>query len=158
MKKILVSMLLGLTAATSFASGVTVQGGTFDNVRRAAIGYEADPLYSNGAFSISPVYELAQVRYQGDTLVQVSAVPMLRYTFSSGFYVEGGIGASFFNHTVIGDKTISTSFQFSDNLGVGYRLTSHVAIAYRLSHYSNLDLKQPNPGINMQQVVLTVGF
>jgi lipid A 3-O-deacylase len=158
MIRILALTLLGAFAGTSVAGGLTVEAGKYGHNSRAAVGYEADAVFTRGGFTISPIFEVAAVRVHGDTVSQVSAVPMLRYTFPVGVYIEGGIGASLFSDTSVGDKQISTAFQFSDNVGLGYRFSGGSAIGYRFTHFSNADIKRPNPGINVQQVVFTVPF
>ncbi|MFT4103521.1 MAG: acyloxyacyl hydrolase [Burkholderiaceae bacterium] len=164
-KHLLPSLALALAAPAALAGGFTVQGGKLDDITRYSVGYTADPIYENGNFQILPVYELARFHRDRDdaaggnrTLYQVSAVPMLRYRLGSSWYVEGGIGVSLFNHTRIGDKRISTAFQFSDHIGFGMRINRSLSIAYRFSHFSNASIRKPNPGINSQSIVLTMSY
>jgi lipid A 3-O-deacylase len=158
MKTILAATMFAAFAVNSWAGDFTAQAGRFKGITRAAIGYETGPLYVNGNFEVTPAFELASLHKNGDSLTQISAVPMLRYRFSNGLFFEGGIGVSVFSGTLLADKEISTAFQFSDNLGIGYRFSNTMAVTYRISHYSNSDIKRPNPGIDMQQLVLAVNF
>lgn len=160
MKKTLAIAILGLFAQSAFAGSYTLQGGTLDSTSRISIGYTADPIYTLGNLQILPVYELAHLHADypdNKNLWQVSAVPMFRYNISK-FYLEAGIGVSLFNHTRFAEKQISTAFQFSDHLGFGYHVTDNVSIGYRFSHFSNAHIKEPNPGINAQAIVLGVRF
>lgn len=150
--------MLAAFAVNSWAGDFTAQAGRYNGVTRTALGYETNPIYVHGGFEVTPVFELAWLRKNDDSLTQISAVPMLRYRFSNGLFVEGGIGASVFSGTHLGGKEMSTAFQFSDNLGIGYRFSNNMALTYRVSHYSNADIKRPNSGIDMQQVVLAVNF
>jgi hypothetical protein len=64
------------------------------------------------------------------------------------------------SHTQIGDKRLSTAFQFGDHLGFGYRFGARSAfdLGYRYQHLSNGSIKRPNPGINFHQVRLQYHF
>ncbi|MBS0318509.1 MAG: acyloxyacyl hydrolase, partial [Proteobacteria bacterium] len=87
---------------------------------------------------------------------QLSAVPLLRWWPGSGrWFVEGGIGATLFSHTYFADRAISTAFQFGDMVGVGWQLTPDLRVGLRLAHFSNADIKRPNPGLNVVQLSLT---
>ena len=54
-------------------------------------------------------------------------------TASRGPYVEAGIGLHLLSHSSIGDKRLSTAFQFGDHLGVGYRFGAKRRIRSGLS-------------------------
>jgi lipid A 3-O-deacylase len=77
-----------------------------------------------------------------------------------GPYVEAAIGFHLLSHTSIGDKRMSTAFQFGDHIGVGYRFgaKSHYDLSYRFQHLSNGGIKHPNPGINFHQIRLQYHF
>ena len=89
--------------------------------------------------------------------LQLSAIPIFRYwpSADSRVFYEGGVGATVFQHTHFAGKDLSTAFQFGDHLGVGYRLSADQSISLRLSHYSNADLKRPNPGLSTLQLTYT---
>lgn len=87
---------------------------------------------------------------------QLSAVPLLRWWPGAGrWFVEGGIGATLFSHTHFADRAISTAFQFGDTVGVGYQFTPDLRVSLRFAHFSNADIKRPNPGLNVLQLSLT---
>lgn len=65
-------------------------------------------------------------------------------------YLEAGIGGSYFEETELGDRQLSTHFQFEDRIALAwqYSETSHARIRFGYSHYSNADIKQPNDGLD----------
>lgn len=80
----------------------------------------------------------------------IGFTPVLRYQNDSGlgWYVEGGVGVSLLSTLYKNrDKEMSTAFQFSDHLGVGYT-TARWDIGMKLQHYSNASIKSPNAGAN----------
>ena len=85
---------------------------------------------------------------------QLSAIPLwrLRLNDQSPWFVEGGVGATLFNHTRFAGESISTAFQFGDHLGLGYQFRTGDSLSLRLSHYSNAMIKEPNPGLTMLQL------
>lgn len=95
----------------------------------------------------------------------IGFTPVFRFEqkFPSGMapYFEGAIGAhlitSEFNNA---DRRFSTAFQFGDHIGIGVRFGDHhqFDLAYRLQHLSNGSIKQPNPGINFNQINLIYWF
>ena len=85
---------------------------------------------------------------------QLSAIPLWRWRLNdqSPWFVEGGVGATLFNHTRFAGESISTAFQFGDHLGLGYQFRTGDSLSLRLSHYSNAMIKEPNPGLTMLQL------
>lgn len=76
--------------------------------------------------------------------------PVFRYQSDSklGLYAEAGIGVNLFSDLYKnGDRELSTAFQFSDHLGVGYT-TARWDFGLRYQHYSNASIKSPNGGAN----------
>ena len=92
--------------------------------------------------------------------IGVTPVFRLQRNEKTGAYVEAGIGAHFLSRTSIGDKRFSTSFQFGDHFGVGYRFGAKGAydVSYRFQHLSNGAIKHPNNGINFNQLRLQYHF
>jgi lipid A 3-O-deacylase len=99
---------------------------------------------------------------QNRDITELGFTPVFRIQPNSlqGPYAEAGIGAHLLSHVSIGDKNLSTSFQFGDHLGLGYRFGAKGALdlSYRFQHYSNAGIKRPNPGINFNQVRLQYHF
>ena len=99
---------------------------------------------------------------QNDEIFEIGLTPVFRVQQNDlrGLYGEIGIGAHFLSRTSLGDKKFSTSFQFGDHLGVGYRFGAKGAfdLSYRYKHLSNGGIKRPNNGINFNQVRLQYRF
>jgi lipid A 3-O-deacylase len=90
--------------------------------------------------------------------VQLSAVPMLRANLNPRWFVEAGIGVSYFTDTTFAEQDITTRWQFADHLGVGWRYGPSIVVGVRASHFSNAGFKRPNPGVNALQLSLTKAF
>jgi hypothetical protein len=69
-------------------------------------------------------------------------------------WVEGAIGFHYLSDTKIGNKNLSTHFQFGDHLGAGvsFGKKQSMELGYRFQHFSNAGIKRPNPGINFHMV------
>jgi lipid A 3-O-deacylase len=99
---------------------------------------------------------------QNDDITEVSATPVLRVQRNDlrGVYGEAGIGAHLLSRSHIGDKRLSTNFQFGSHAGLGYRFGTKAQfdVGYRFQHLSNAGIRRPNPGINFHQVRLVYRF
>ena len=99
---------------------------------------------------------------ENEEIVEIGLTPVFRLQGNSltGPYVEAGIGAHLLSRTSIGDKRLSTKFQFGDHFGVGYRFGAKGAweLGYRYQHLSNGGIKKPNDGINFHQVRVQYRF
>jgi len=83
---------------------------------------------------------------------------MFRWWVGERFYIEGGIGATALTATRFADKRLGSAFQFGDHIGLGFLLTPQSRVGLRYSHFSNGNIKQPNPGLNVTQVTYTYQF
>lgn len=91
----------------------------------------------------------------------LGAMALLRFQPSSGAwrpYAEAGLGVALFDRTQVAGRTISTSFQFSEHLGLGIEWNKRVSLGWRYSHYSNAGIRKPNDGLDMHSLVLGVRF
>jgi hypothetical protein len=99
---------------------------------------------------------------QHEDLFDLGFTPVFRLQPNGlvGPFVEAAIGFHLLSHTSIGNKRMSTVFQFGDHVGVGYRFgaKSHYELSYRFQHLSNGSIKRPNPGINFHQIRLQYHF
>jgi lipid A 3-O-deacylase len=99
---------------------------------------------------------------QNSNITDLGFTPVFRLQPNSlaGPYVEAGIGLHLLSHTQIGDKRLSTAFQFGDHVGFGYRFGAKSAfdLGYYFEHHSNASIKRPNPGINFHEVRLQYHF
>lgn len=122
--------------------------------------------YDNWRVALAPELELGSFHYRGDDAgprrtEEVGAIAMFRVDYPMGGlhpYGELGLGAALFNHDQLGGKRISTAFQFSEHVGLGLRLGAHWTVGWRYSHYSNADIRLPNAGIDLQQLVFGYRF
>jgi lipid A 3-O-deacylase len=75
-------------------------------------------------------------------------------------FLEAGTGVNFFSETHLGDKNISTSLQFGSFFGFGVRFGKgeRYEIGYRQMHFSNADIKTPNPGMDFDELRLAYHF
>jgi lipid A 3-O-deacylase len=94
------------------------------------------------------------------TAVGFTPVFRLQRNEFAGSYAEFAVGVHFLSRTQIGNKRLSTAFQFGDLLGIGYRFGTRAAwdIGLRYQHLSNGGIKKPNDGINFGQVRLQYHF
>ena len=93
------------------------------------------------------------------SLTHVGLTPFARWWFAPQTAVEFGIGANVFSGTYIGSKQISTAYQFGDSIGVLHRFADTPwTLGARLTHYSNADIKRPNPGQDYVQVRVAYSF
>jgi len=94
-------------------------------------------------------------QHGNESIGQAAYSPVFNYVFAGltnfmSLYTEAGIGVSCISDKIISGRDLSTYFQFEDRIGVGLRIgrrhTHDLNIKY--VHYSNLDIKQPNDGID----------
>jgi lipid A 3-O-deacylase len=99
---------------------------------------------------------------QNEQIAELGLTPVLRLQRNglAGPYLEAGIGVHVLSRTQLGDKRLSTQFQFGDHLGFGYRFGARSAwdLGYRFQHLSNANIKKPNDGINFHQARLLHWF
>ena len=93
-------------------------------------------------------------------LLELGYSPVLRLErplagSSARLFVEGSIGVRLLSGTHVGEHSLSTAFQFSDQLGLGWQwgAQGRHTLGLRLQHISNADIKRPNPGMNFWQLV-----
>jgi lipid A 3-O-deacylase len=94
------------------------------------------------------------------SLWEVAAYPSLRFacTDAQGLapFAEGGIGVHLLTHTRVGDRNMSTAFQFGEHMAVGARFGKEFAysLAARAEHVSNANIKKPNDGVSFYGIEL----
>lgn len=98
------------------------------------------------------------------SLTQLGLVPLLRLRFDQGrsdWFVEAGIGVTWLDkiyHTP--DKRFSTAGNFHDTIGIGrsFGANRDRELSLRYVHFSNADIKKPNPGVDFLQLRYAVKF
>lgn len=158
---------MGLTAVPAAAQelyqspSVGLRLGIGDHYKRAELAWESPSVWTHrfeGGSRLDLLGELGVAYWHANgsrspgSVWQLSALPLLRWTWADRYYVEAGIGATVFSRTRFADEGISTAFQFGDHIGVGMHLTDRSRISLRYSHYSNAGIKRPNPGLDLIQL------
>ena len=153
--------------------GMSVELGSNEGVDMGRVGIQWD--WNKRFFQVSDwhlggYWDLALGQWhRGDVrpgekrdITEISLTPVFRFQPNGlvGPYAEAGIGFHLLSHASIGDKNLSTAFQFGDHLGIGYRFAAKqgLDLSYRFQHLSNAGIKHPNPGINFHQVRLQYHF
>lgn len=97
-------------------------------------------------------------------LTQLGLVPVLRLRFGEGrspWFLEAGIGVTWLDkiyRTPV--KQLSTAGNFHDMLGIGrsFGANRDRELSLRYVHFSNADIKKPNPGLDFVQLRYAVKF
>ena len=149
--------------AVSFELG----NGNYTDAARAGLIWNSDrQWFTEGDWLVSGYWEAMVGRWQGHSstgnnqmITDFGITPVFRLqqkSFSSvAPYVEGAIGFHLISPTFIyASRHFGSAFQFGDHFGIGARFGElhQFDISYRFQHVSNGDIKQPNPGINFNQV------
>ena len=126
-----------------------------DEYHSLALDYQAAPFWQ-GELAAHPLdvsleYSLGMIRPpSGQSLRDlwlVGVMPFAHWWFATNTGIEMGVGANVSSGTHLGDKEISTAFQFGSSIGLFHRLPgASWLLGLRLTHYSNADIKRPNPG------------
>jgi len=154
----------------SFADYVQAQelsliGGGYDNYRHIDLSYQTSALwqkeFEDRILDLSVEYSLGIVRaisgLYNPELRHIGITPFARWWFTRYTGVELGIGVNIFSGVHLGDKVISTSFQFGDSIGLFHRIQGTAwLLGLRYTHYSNGGIKEPNPG--QDYIQLRVGY
>jgi lipid A 3-O-deacylase len=161
-----------LAASPAFAADAAVElrhGGRGD-IDFSGVSVRFGELWSSDAgnwkMKLQPVVEGGRFRYSGSRADRDSVsygglgvgFRIARDKAGWSPYLELGLGGTYFGQTTIGPRSLSTRFQFTEWIGVGVELGDHFMVGWRYSHYSNANLKKPNDGVDIQQVVVGIRF
>jgi hypothetical protein len=170
---VLIAFAAFSTAPAHSIDGMSLELGNGDAVSMVRVGVQWDwnKRWFQGADWHLGGYWDAAVGYwdrdgaragEHDNLFDIGLTPVFRVQPNSlrGPYLEAGIGIHLLSHSSIGDRRMSTAFQFGDHIGVGYRFGARGSydLGYRFQHLSNASIKRPNPGINFHQIRLQHNF
>lgn len=153
---------LALTAATGEKASVSKFG-------LIAGWTRAEPLWQGQRWRLAlrHEFELAAWRVpHARNLLEAGYSPVLRLerplaSAHSALFFEGSIGVRVLSHTHIGpSREMSTAFQFSDMLGLGWQwgADGRSTVGLRLQHLSNGGIKKPNSGMNFAQIYYRYRF
>jgi hypothetical protein len=175
MKKILWTVaawfsLAGTPAMAVDGMALEVGNGDGADMGRIAIQWDWNKRFFQGAdWHVGTYWDLGLGQWRNNgfpnrnkDITEIGLTPVFRLQRNGleGPYAELGLGAHLQSATTIGDKTMSTAFQFGSHLGVGYRFGVKRAfdLSYRYQHLSNAGIKKPNDGINFNQIRLQYHF
>ncbi len=159
----------GTAAATSVQapSGAwSLRFGYNSDYRKIGLMYETPPWWSSSTGSwgrldlgaeLGVSYWDAQSGHP-DSMWQLSATPMLRWWPTEFFYAEIGVGVTGLSRTHFAGRDLGSAFQFGNHAGVGVLINDAHRIGLRYSHFSNAGLKEPNPGLDMVQLIYTYRY
>ncbi|HZV54559.1 MAG TPA: acyloxyacyl hydrolase [Rhodocyclaceae bacterium] len=159
------AVLSGACLASTHAGEVGLLWGEDDAYHNTMLTYEAHPFWTrdfagsrlDARLETSAGRVTAPSGLSNGSLWHVGLTPTARYWFTQQTGVELGIGANVFSGSRLGDKNISTDFQFGNSIGVFHRFASTPwTLGLRFTHYSNADIKRPNPG--QDYLLLRVGY
>lgn len=160
---LLVALAAGVGSA--HATELSALWGQWRGYHNTTVAVQTDPLWqrqlTNGRIDVVLEASVGQVSAPAGVgqrhLTHIGLTPFARWWFAPRTAVELGIGANLFSGTTIGAKHISTAYQFGDSIGVLHRFDATPwTLGVRLTHYSNADIKRPNPGQDYLQ--LRVGY
>jgi lipid A 3-O-deacylase len=93
------------------------------------------------------------------SIADIGFTPVFRFQQNSitgpSPYAELGVGLHFLSETSVStERQFGSNFQFGSHIGVGVRIgdKGQHDIGYRYQHLSNAGIKEPNQGINFNQV------
>ncbi|MFV0679721.1 acyloxyacyl hydrolase [Ottowia sp.] len=129
------------------------------------------PLWQGASWSIRLRHEIEaggwHVPYAKD-IAEAGYTPMFRLQRPIGgmlggtvFFVEAGIGMRLLSHVHVSPShTMSTAFQFSDEIGTGLQFgrEGRATLGVRYQHISNANIKKPNPGMDFFTVYFGYRF
>jgi len=149
---------------------VLVRQSVNGDYKRTGVGLRFQPFWAdnwgNWNATLRPEIEASHFRYRGSrsgrsSLNQLGALASFRLSYGDAKirpYLEAGLGGALFDHTSLGNKKLSTAFQFSQYVGLGVEFVNRWYIGYQYSHYSNAGIKRPNNGLDLNQIVLGMRF
>jgi len=149
--------------------GISVETGRGMDTNAARVGvvFNFDrQWFAEGAWQVSGFWEAMAGQWRGhstfgsnQTLTDIGLTPVFRLQQKSPVgvspYLEGGIGFHLISPDFINqDRRFGSSFQFGDHVGAGVNFGEHhqFDLGYRFQHLSNGGIKQPNEGINLNEI------
>lgn len=157
MKKLLVLSAALLCSFAASAADISFAVGGEEATKYTIAEEFAEHRLGHTNFAIVPEVGVSYWHQYGHAW-QIAASPQFRYNFGPRFYAELGVGVSYFNRADFVDPSLNTHFQFADQIGMGWHLASGNQIGVRYEHFSNADIRTPNPGTQAAQLVYTVRF
>ena len=149
--------------------GISVEAGNGKATNTGRVGaiWNFDhPWFTEGSWQVAGFWEAMAGTWRGhssygdnQTVTDLGLTPVFRFEqkvpSSVAPYLEGAIGFHLISPAFINaQRRFGSSFQFGDHIGAGVRLGDHQQydLGYRFQHLSNGGIKQPNQGINLNEV------
>jgi|SRR5690625_621804 len=157
---------ISATAQAVAGPGLGLQLGYHADYRRASIVYETPSLWQHqfnnewGKIDLHVAFGLSywhSKRYDASSMGQFGAIPMVRWWPNERFFLEVGSGPTVFSRSKFAGHRLSTHFQFGSRIGVGIA-TKHGQVGIRYAHFSNANIRKPNPGLDLLEVMAIYRF
>lgn len=162
----LASLLLAMPclAASTVIDSAAFELGAADKVQMVRISIQSDwsaDWFTSNTTHLSGYWDLGVAQWRGDAyqnkpdkhqnITVATVTPVLRFerTDKKGWFCEAGIGVNLLSelYNNNGDQ-LSTHFQFSEHLGVGYIFENRWELGAKIQHHSNGGIDEPNDGVN----------
>ena len=118
--------------------------------------FEHEKFYLSGYWDVQAGYVKANANPgENKSLYQIAVLPSLRFNIALSntvaWYLDAGIGPGIISKTSLGNRQMSTAFQFYNQVGTGLRFgTKQVFdLGVYYVHLSNASIKRPNTGMDM---------
>jgi len=155
--------------------GVSLELGNGDNTDTARVGaiWKWDKQwFAEGDWWVTGFWEATAGTWKGrsgvgnnQTITELAVTPVFRLQQKNPStvapYLEGAIGFHLISPTfVYANRQLGSAFQFGDHIGFGVRFgeRQQFDLGYRYQHLSNGGIKQPNQGINLNQLHFSYYF
>lgn len=174
LSRLVVSAVLMVGAERAFAADWSVGVGTGDEgigkISLIAGWDREEPLWQGQKWHLGLRHEVElgiwRIRHASDA-AEFGYSPVLRLVRplsarASRIFVEGSIGLRLISHTRLSPNIgMSTMFQFSDMLGMGYQWGTgqqRTTVGIRATHISNGGIRKPNRGLNFGELYVQRTF
>lgn len=159
-----------LSSPIMAADGVSVELGNGDHTDIGRIGllwdWQKNWLGDGRDWHITAFWEVAIAQWRGRSSIgdnqrvtDLGVTPVLRLEQKQPAgvspYAEVAVGIHLVSPAFVSaDRKLGSSFQFGDSLGLGLRFGDkrQFDVGYRYQHLSNGGIKQPNQGINLNEL------
>ncbi len=164
---LLTGLLLGSSAYAGYGAAIEYGNGDATDMARIAVTRDFEKQwFSDGDWLVTGFWEASIGSWQGDSsaggnrnITDIGLTPVFRFQqkhpSSWAPYLEGAIGFHLISPTQINaTRQFGSAFQFGDHVGFGVRFgeRQQFDLGYRFQHLSNGGIKQPNNGINFNQI------
>jgi lipid A 3-O-deacylase len=139
-------------------TGEEVEAFTIGVMRHLPVSWLGERANLYGELSLSRWEARPHAPSDTGTLVQLGLKPVLRYVLINGSvptFAEFGIGLTVTSEPYRkSERRFSSTFNFGDHLAIGWAFGARREheLVLRVEHFSNGNIKLPNPGENFREV------